>query len=667
MIFLSYNHKQSDYADKIEQYLNRHHVAVLRDRHDEKETDSISEFISRVGEADLVILLISDDYLKSYYCLYEALLAYSHRNKRNLIPILMPDADVLTGKGHARYLSYWKWESNSRREMLEDMPVTGAEALRRELRQVEVYRNYLGDFLAYIKDTVCIHSEHKDALEVLYRCLCEKILDREVRYRQNGVRRATPFAVSEKPCLAVDFGTSYTLMAVLDTQGKSHLIPNADGGWIHRSSIEFLSNGDYRVGSDSPKALRYIKRSIGLRDTVNVGGEPWSLRLLIAMILKSMIRNAEEYLGVQIHRVVLSMPTDFGLAQKRILKESAEIAGIRLARIVQESSVESFLSRKKENHFAAFIDMGGGTLDITLSEVDDGVLEVLYSDGDSSFGSLDFDRQLEKLLQRKLLTEYNVRVEDLEVLAEQVKCRLGEHPVVSVTYLSEDPEGNLRILPLMVSRAEFEEASDARIRIFREKLQKLEEFRKNEERRRRVPLETIYLTGQGTKLYVLKQLIREVFPDVEVVDRYQENAVIRGLCHQLAIFEGFEHKLLMATLPGSLYIQGSKRSDVQADILIEPIHNPVKIMLLDNDNTIPAKKGRIVTFAFAEGENLPKVFPVELLERTVSGKEYMLCSTFVTAEPGKQYDLTVDIDANLAVQFTLEETETNTVCMKTCL
>jgi molecular chaperone DnaK len=448
-------------------------------------------------------------------------------------------------------------------------------------------------------------------------------------------------------------------MAMLDTQGKSHLIPNADGGWIHRSSIEFLSNGDYRVGSDSPNALRYIKRSIGIRETVSINGEPWSLRLLIAMILKSMVRNAEEYIGGPIHHVVLSMPTDFGLAQKRILAESAEIAGIRVARIVQESSVESFLSRKTEEHYAAFIDLGGGTLDITLSEVGDGVMEVLYSDGDSGFGSLDFDRELEKLLRQKLLTEYNVRAENLEVLAEQVKCRLGEQTAVSVTYLSEDAEGNLRILLLMVSRAEFEEAAGTQIRVFRDKLGKLAEIQL------KVPPEAIYLTGQGTKLYVLKQLIREVFPQVEVIDRYQENAVIRGLCHQLAIFEGFEHKLLMATLPGSLYILGSEQSD--ADIVIEPIRNPIKVKLLENDNTIPTRKSRIVTFAFAEGEELPKMFPVELLERTVSGKEYMLYSTFVTAEPGKQYELTVDIDANLRARVTLRGTETKTACVKTLL
>jgi molecular chaperone DnaK (HSP70) len=211
----------------------------------------------------------------------------------------------------------------------------------------------------------------------------------------------------------------------------------------------------------------------------------------------------------------------------------------------------------------------------------------------------------------------------------------------------------------MVSRAEFEEAAGTQIRVFRDKLGKLAEIQL------KVPPEAIYLTGQGTKLYVLKQLIREVFPQVEVIDRYQENAVIRGLCHQLAIFEGFEHKLLMATLPGSLYILGSEQSD--ADIVIEPIRNPIKVKLLENDNTIPTRKSRIVTFAFAEGEELPKMFPVELLERTVSGKEYMLYSTFVTAEPGKQYELTVDIDANLRARVTLRGTETKTACVKTLL
>lgn len=660
MIFLSYSHRQSAYADRIGQYLNQRHMAVLHDRHDEKETDSISRFVRRVGEADLVILLISDAYLKSYYCLYEALLAYSHRDRKNLIPILCPDADVLSHKGQARYLTYWRWECRDRRETLEAMPGAAAVELRRELRQVEAYCNYLGDFLAYLKDTVCIRqADGEGALEALYRCLCGKLLDREVRYRQNGLRSTAPFAVSEKPCLALDFGTSYTLMAVLDTKGKSHLIPSCTGSWIHRSSIEFMPNGDYRVGSDSPRALRHIKRSIGLRETVNINGEPWSIRLLIAMILKSMVRNAEEYLGVEVGRVVLSMPTDFGLAQKRILAESARIAGIQVARFVQESSVESFLSKNDRNHFAAFIDMGGGTLDITLSDVGDGVLEVLYSDGDSGFGSLEFDRKLEKLLEQKLRREYGVAGENLEVLAEQVKCRLGEHAAVTVTHLSEDAEGNLRILPLTVTRKEFEEAAQTHIHAFREKLRKLDEFRKAEEKRRGIPLEVIYLTGQGTKLYVLKQLLRDLFPDIEVVDRYQENAVIRGLCHQLAMFEGFAHKLLMSTLPGTILVRSSEKEEN----IISPGCNPKKTMLLDEDTTIPTRKAMVFSFEFAQGESLPREFPVEILERTVSGREYDLASAFVTAEPEKQYELTVDIDANLNVRLTLKQCEANALCM----
>ncbi len=661
MIFLSYNHKQSDYADKIQQYLNRHHVAVLRDQYEEKETDSISGFISRVGEADLVILLISDDYLKSYYCLYEALLAYSHRDKRNLIPILMPDADILTWEGQANYLTFWIQATQKLRKKIQSMPPAGAVELQKALRQIEAYSNYLGDFLAYIKDTVCIRrADGEAALETLYQCLCDKILDREVRYRTNSIRAAMSFEVYEKPYLAVDFGTSYTLMAVLDTQGKSHLIPNASGSWIHRSSIEFLSNGDYRVGSDSPRALRYIKRSIGVRNTVNVNGEPWSVQLLVAMILKSMVRNAEEYLGVAVGNVVLSMPTDFGLAQKRILAESARIAGIQVARIVQESSVESFLSRKENEHLAAFIDMGGGTLDITLSDLGDGVMEVLYSDGDSSLGSLDFDRELEALLQQKLLREYNVQGENLEVLAEQVKCRLGAHPEVTVTYLSEDEEGNLRILPLTVTRQEFENATEERIRVFREKLRKLNEYRREMERGQDHVLEVIYLTGQGTKLYVLKQLIHEVFPDVEVSDRYQENAVIRGLCHQLAVFEKFQHKLLLPTLPGSIYFRGCRKTEN----LIAPVFNPEKITLLEENHTIPVRRTMTVSFDFGEGESLPKRFPLEVLEQTVSGKKYSLVSTTVTAEPGKQYELTVDIDTHMNTYLTLKNTQTEAVVRK---
>lgn len=660
MIFLSYSHRQSVYADKIGQYLNRRHIAVLHDRHDERETDSISQFVRRVGEADLVILLISDAYLKSYYCLYEALLAYSHRDRKNLIPILCPDADVLTPRGQARYLAHWRKDQRERQEILESLPGAAAVELRWELRQVEAYCNYLGDFLAYIKDSVCIlQSDGEAALEALYRCLCSKILDREVRYRYNDTHQAAPFAVSEKPCLALDFGTSYTMMSVLDTQGKSHLIPSYTGSWIHRSSIEFMSNGDYRVGSDSPKALRYIKRSIGLRETLNVNGEPWSLRLLIAMILKSMVRNAEDYLGAEIHRVVMSMPTDFGFAQKRILADSARIAGIQVARFVQESSVESFLSRNDQEHFAAFIDMGGGTLDITLSEVGDGLLEVVYSDGDSGFGSLEFDRDLQALLEQKLRVDYNVRGENLELLAEQVKCRLGEHPGVTVTHLSEDAEGNLRILPLTVTRQEFETAAKERIDTFRKKLQKLNEFRKEEEKFREVPLEVIYLTGQGTKLYVLKQLIHQAFPDIKVVDRYQENAVIRGLCHQLAIYEGFQHRLLLSTLPGSIFLRGTTKQDT----VLYPSSQGDAVMLLEGDTTIPTRAATAVSFEFAEGETLPREFPLEFFEKTVSGKEYPLATAYVMAEPGKQYTLTVDIDPTLDMLLKLEDDETKAECM----
>ena len=654
MIFLSYSHAQSQYADKIEQYLNQHHIALTRDRHEEKETDSISGFIRRVGEADLVILLISDEYMKSYYCLYEALLAYSHRDRRNLIPILLPEADILTWEGQLTYLRFWNDAKEKLRMKISMAPGIGTVELQKALRQIEAYSSYLGDFMAYIKDTVCIHASQGDtALETLYKCVCDKILDREVRYRAFTGSHAEDILLPKRRFLAIDFGTSYTLMAVLDAQGKKHLIPDRTGKPVHRSTIAFTENGDYQVGSDSPQAIRHIKRLIGIQDTLDVRGEPWSVTLLVAMILRSMVKNAEEYLGTTGFRVILAMPTDFSLKQKGILLESARIAGLDVSQIVQESSVESLMVTKSEAYSGAFIDLGGGTLDISLVEASDGATEILYSDGDSSFGSLDFDMDMVRMLKKKLWEEHGVRGQKLDVLAEQVKCRLNEQDQVSVTYLDSDEWGDMRMLPLTVTREEFEAAAKMRLHQFRYKLQKLSEYIQAG-RWWKDSRGVIYLTGQGTKLYALKKIIGEVFPEVPLVDRYQESAVIRGLSHLARVVSyGINPRfgnaqLLINAMPSSIFFRGSRKAE-EIFTTITPGENPDSICLLENDTTFPTKKSQILTFEFGEDEKSPRDFPMKILEKTTSGRECVLVDTTLRAEPGKTYEITVDIDAHYRV------------------
>lgn len=656
MIFLSYSHKQSDYADRVEAYLKQYHVELLRDTKSEKETDSISEFIKKVGSADYVIMLISDAYLKSYCCLYEALIAYSFRHRKNMIPIIMPDAHLFTPAGQKRYISHWEqMRRECEGEIADCLPQHTLE-LRKKLRQMEAYSNYLGDFMTYLTDTVSIlQSDGEKALERMYACLCDKILSREIRYRgMPPAGRPDPMQMPEEPSLCIDFGTSYTLLSVTDKRGKTHLIPDRSGSTIHRSTIEFHENGDYIIGSDAPHALRHIKRAIGVRDTIPVGEEKWSVTLLVAMILKSMIRNAEEYLGTAIHQLIMALPTDFSLAQRRILRESVRIAGGAVQRFIQESSAEVYLASPRGEHWAAFIDMGGGTLDISLTEVTDGVYEVFCSDGDSDFGSLDFDDAMEMLLKRKLKQEYGIEGEKLGALAEQVKCRLSDQDSVSVTYIGSDDFGDRQMLPLTVTRQDFETETRPLIDLFRKKLERLRRIGEWCLAEQEQKIDAIYLTGQGTKLYVLKKLIAEHFPDTQIVDRYQESAVIRGLSIQNRIFMGdLPDILLLDSLSSRIVVKCAGDGEGKT-LRMSASFNPNENEFLEKDTTIPFRKSMEFEFEDQPETGPSPAYPLEIIEETGSGRRNTLVRTSITPDPAQQYQLTIESDASTHVIIRVE-------------
>ena len=650
MIFLSYNHQQAEYADCVEQYLNQRHMAILRDTRHEKTTDRISEFMGRISQVDDVILLVSDAYLKSYCCLNEALMSYSQRETKAIIPIICPDAQVFRWEGIASYLTYWQQERDRRKECMAQLPASMTVELQKELRQVEAYVNYLGDFLAYLKDCVCIlQSDGSEALEQLYHCLCGKILDREVRMpcaRKNFKLSQ----IGDQPLVAIDFGTSYTLASVLDEDGEVHLIPDHGGNVLHRSTVEFLENGGYRIGTNGPEAVRHIKCSVGVRDFVEIGNEPWSVTLLVAMILRSVIRDAEEYTGAKIGRILMSLPTDFSLMQKKFLNESARLAGVEVLRFVQESSVESYLAAPAGEYAAAFIDLGGGTLDVSMVEVSSGVYDVSYTDGDSRFGSLEFDRVMEKLLRKKLLTDHGITVRNLSALAEQAKCQLGSQPSVCVIYQHHDEYGDVRNIPLTITRGEFEAAS----RKWTEQFQRTLDRLSTEAKCSASPLRKIYLTGQGTKLFVLKDIIAKTFPAQQIVDAFQESAVIRGLSGLKQKLSGLNNDaLVLATMPGSVLMKCSNKtpSDTK-DCILSNKSNPADYCLVDFNTTIPVTREGRVEFGNSE-EKTPQTYPLEILEVTPSGHRVPLIRTVLNPAGDSHCTVRIESDANFRITITV--------------
>lgn len=635
MIFLSYCHAQSEAADQLEAYLKNQHIRIMRDRREMKKNDSISDFMSRISRADFAILLISDDYLRSYYCLHEALLAFQNRHMRNIIPVIFPDADCLAPGSGSEYIRHWYDQMWKLEHAVGGLPPQLAVEQLKKLRKVENYCINLGEFLEYVQDnnSICF-GQGGGWLEEAYRCLCERILSREIRPGKVAPAPSASIRISADPILSIDFGTSYTLASVLDLDHNSHLIPDNSGNQLLHSTIVFTDSGHYRIGANGHNTLRHIKRLIGSRDTVPVNGEEVSIRLLIAMILKSVIRNAEEYLGRRISRVLMSLPVDFSTLKKKVLLESAELAGVHVRRFIPESSIEALLWDSdipdNEARYAIFIDLGGGTLDVTLAECGDGISEILYVTGDHHFGSVDFTACLEQLLRKKLTDQYGVQPGDLTALAEQAKRNLGTADSVNIIYPHFTKEGNVSHLDLQITAEEYEAAAGKLLQRFDRILIQLRYFlihdlTNSEERF----LNRIFLTGQGTKLQMLRRRIEAAFPTIPIIDAYQENAVIRGLSVQSGVLQGmYNDLLLLNSFPSSLYMNYGE-----------------DVLLLDAGWYIPTIKHTALEFSPDQLESgMPIAF--EVYEKTVSNDTHTLFRTQFIPQVEKKYEISVEFDAD---------------------
>lgn len=642
MVFLSYSHNESSYAVRLDEALTAHHISVLRDKKNLKKNDCISSFMEHGSHSDYVVLLISDAYLKSSYCMFEALSAYNSRVNKKLIPVVFPDADVFSTQGHLSYISYWQKQLNTLRQDVAQYPSHMCIEVSKNIRELEQYSSFIGDLLALIRDTNCILAADGDKSfsEILHWIFVD-LLSRE--------HRPHPIISQSNlhwrgDSLAIDFGTSYTLASVLDWDGHTHLIPNWCGQRLHRSTIEFTETGYYTVGTSGANAIRNLKRLLGSQDTVMVNGEPMCVSLLIAMILKSVVRNAEEYTGLHFDSLLMALPIDFTVHERNILAESAEIAGLKITRFLPESSAEALLPAIADNHesLVAFIDLGGGTLDISLAELGDGVSEILFTSGDRHFGSVDFDLRLEQLLVNQLENHYGIASDGLTPLAEQVKREFGTSESVTVSYPHLSAEGNIDYLPLCITTSEFETAASDLFLKFDKFLSDLSshlrtwisehypELPSGQHTDGKTAPDYIFLTGQGTKLHLLRKRISIHFPESQIIDSYQENAVIRGLSVQSQILNGYNNDLLLLdTYPSSLHCTFGKES----------------LILLEANHVIPTYHRCFLELAPDES-TLHAPLSVHVFETTVTGRKHTLFSTRFTPIPDHCYELRVDINAN---------------------
>lgn len=274
--------------------------------------------------------------------------------------------------------------------------------------------------------------------------------------------------------IGIDLGTTFSAVGFV-SEGKARILPNGTER-IVPSVIGFSPQGTLLVGTPARNqyvlypdlTVRSIKRKMGTNETVTLNGRPYTPQEISAIILREMKRIAEKNLGETVNRAVITVPAYFSDAARQATKDAGEIAGFIVERIINEPTAAALaygLDRSDERTLVAVYDLGGGTFDVSIVELNAGVVEVRASHGNTHLGGDDFDELLMNYLAEQFIQEHNLdpRTERkalarLVRAAEQAKITLSSQPFVRVheEYLMER-EGRPLHLDVEVARGQFEE------------------------------------------------------------------------------------------------------------------------------------------------------------------------------------------------------------------